>query len=224
MTARARSPVSEAAASVGVGHGFGHAPPHFLPGLPFVYYGEELGLENGLVAADAARDPIAVRAGEHAASRDPARTPMPWRPGPGLGFTTAARVWLPDGRPPRRRYRRGAAPGSAWSDSQLSGDATRRAGQKLHVATDVTADRQRRDQREQRDPQRPSFLTCDHGYSSSLAGATLHDLGFDQATDVNGGFQAWAATGLPVARATARRTIGAAQPATNGPTVRGRAA
>lgn len=94
----------------------------------------------------------------------------------------------------------------------------RRAGPvKLHVARDVTADRQRRDQREQRDPQRPSFLTCDHGYSSSLAGATLHDLGFDQATDVNGGFQAWAAAGLPVARATARRTIGAAQPATNGP-------
>lgn len=49
------------------------------------------------------------------------------------------------------------------------------------------------------------ILMCDHGFSSSLAAATLHDLGFDNATDVNGGFQAWAAAGLPVARATGRK-------------------
>jgi rhodanese-related sulfurtransferase len=55
------------------------------------------------------------------------------------------------------------------------------------------------------------ILLCDHGYSSSLAAATLHDLGFDQATDVNGGFQAWAAAGLPVARGVRRKT-GAPQP------------
>jgi 3-mercaptopyruvate sulfurtransferase SseA len=36
-----------------------------------------------------------------------------------------------------------------------------------------------------------------------LAAATLHDLGFDNATNVNGGFQAWAAAGLPVASANA---------------------
>jgi rhodanese-related sulfurtransferase len=47
---------------------------------------------------------------------------------------------------------------------------------------------------------RQVILMCDHGYSSSLAAATLHDLGFDNATDVNGGFQAWAAAGLPVER------------------------
>ena len=51
---------------------------------------------------------------------------------------------------------------------------------------------------------RQVILMCDHGYSSSLAAATLHDLGFERATDVTGGFQAWAAAGLPVARA--RRT------------------
>ena len=39
---------------------------------------------------------------------------------------------------------------------------------------------------------------CDHGYSSSLAAATLRELGFDNATDVNGGFQAWAVAGLPM--------------------------
>jgi rhodanese-related sulfurtransferase len=40
-------------------------------------------------------------------------------------------------------------------------------------------------------------LICDHGYSSSLAAATLLELGRD-AGDVIGGFEAWAAAGLPV--------------------------
>ncbi len=40
-------------------------------------------------------------------------------------------------------------------------------------------------------------LFCDHGYSSSLAAATLLDLGVD-AADVIGGFEAWVAAGLPV--------------------------
>ena len=51
---------------------------------------------------------------------------------------------------------------------------------------------------------RQVILMCDHGYSSSLAAATLHDLGFDKATDVTGGFQAWAAAGLPVAHQTSK--------------------
>jgi rhodanese-related sulfurtransferase len=42
------------------------------------------------------------------------------------------------------------------------------------------------------------ILVCAHGYSSSLAAATLRDLGFDRATDVIGGFEAWRAAGLPV--------------------------
>jgi rhodanese-related sulfurtransferase len=50
---------------------------------------------------------------------------------------------------------------------------------------------------------RQVILMCDHGYSSSLAAATLHDLGYENATDVNGGFQAWAAAGLPVERPSA---------------------
>ena len=41
-------------------------------------------------------------------------------------------------------------------------------------------------------------LLCAHGYSSSLAAATLRDLGFDGATDVIGGFEGWQAAGLPV--------------------------
>lgn len=49
------------------------------------------------------------------------------------------------------------------------------------------------------DPSRRVVLICAHGYSSSLAAATLLDLGYEQATDVIGGFEAWAAAGLPVA-------------------------
>jgi rhodanese-related sulfurtransferase len=40
-------------------------------------------------------------------------------------------------------------------------------------------------------------LVCDHGYSSSLAAATLVELGLE-AGDVIGGFEAWVAAGLPV--------------------------
>ena len=42
------------------------------------------------------------------------------------------------------------------------------------------------------------MLMCDEGYQSSLAAATLQELGLDHATDVVGGFQAWRAAGLPV--------------------------
>jgi rhodanese-related sulfurtransferase len=45
----------------------------------------------------------------------------------------------------------------------------------------------------------PLILVCDHGYSSVLAAATLIDLGRD-AGDLVGGFEAWAAAGLPVGR------------------------
>ena len=50
------------------------------------------------------------------------------------------------------------------------------------------------------DPSRRIILMCAHGYSSSLAAATLRDLGFERATDIDGGFEAWAAAGLPVER------------------------
>lgn len=34
-------------------------------------------------------------------------------------------------------------------------------------------------------------LVCNEGYSSSLAAASLHDLGLNRATDLIGGYQAW---------------------------------
>jgi rhodanese-related sulfurtransferase len=42
------------------------------------------------------------------------------------------------------------------------------------------------------------IVMCDEGYQSSLAAANLKRLGFDRATDLAGGFQAWRAAGLPV--------------------------
>jgi rhodanese-related sulfurtransferase len=44
----------------------------------------------------------------------------------------------------------------------------------------------------------PIVAFCSEGYSSSLAAASLQDLGLWRATDLVGGFRAWAAEGLPV--------------------------
>jgi rhodanese-related sulfurtransferase len=41
------------------------------------------------------------------------------------------------------------------------------------------------------------IIMCNEGYQSSLAAATLQQLGFAKATDLIGGFQAWRAAGLP---------------------------
>jgi alpha-glucosidase len=70
----------------------------FLPGLSFLYQGEELGLDDPDLSESDAQDPIAVRAGEFERARDVARTPIPWAPGPHMGFTTGDRAWLPLGR------------------------------------------------------------------------------------------------------------------------------
>ncbi|OPC82704.1 sulfurtransferase [Embleya scabrispora] len=53
---------------------------------------------------------------------------------------------------------------------------------------------------------------CDEGYASSLAAASLVDLGLSGATDLIGGFQAWKAAGLPVVPSAGRgrRTSAAA--------------
>jgi rhodanese-related sulfurtransferase len=48
------------------------------------------------------------------------------------------------------------------------------------------------------DLDRRVIVMCDAGYQSSLAAATLQEIGFSNATDLAGGFQAWRAAGLPV--------------------------
>ncbi len=42
------------------------------------------------------------------------------------------------------------------------------------------------------------IVVCSEGYTSSLAAAALQELGVHLATDLDGGFQAWQAAGLPV--------------------------
>jgi rhodanese-related sulfurtransferase len=44
------------------------------------------------------------------------------------------------------------------------------------------------------------IVTCQEGYTSSLAAAALQDLGLRRATDLDGGFAAWRDAGLPVER------------------------
>ena len=44
----------------------------------------------------------------------------------------------------------------------------------------------------------PLVLMCAQGFQSSLAAATLQEMGIHRATDVIGGFEAWEAAGLPV--------------------------
>jgi rhodanese-related sulfurtransferase len=41
------------------------------------------------------------------------------------------------------------------------------------------------------------IIVCSEGYTSSLAAASLQELGLRHATDLVGGYRAWAAAGLP---------------------------
>jgi rhodanese-related sulfurtransferase len=46
--------------------------------------------------------------------------------------------------------------------------------------------------------ERRVIVVCNEGYQSSLAAATLREIGFTRAADLAGGFQAWRGAGLPV--------------------------
>jgi rhodanese-related sulfurtransferase len=50
-------------------------------------------------------------------------------------------------------------------------------------------------------PEHEVVIVCAQGFASSLAAAALLDLGLVHATDLDGGFESWAASGLPVRRA-----------------------
>ncbi len=66
-----------------------------LRGTPFLYAGDEIGLVDGVVEKEDLLDPVGVRFWPYA-GRDPERTPMPWAPVPGGGFTVpGVRPWLP---------------------------------------------------------------------------------------------------------------------------------
>jgi rhodanese-related sulfurtransferase len=46
-------------------------------------------------------------------------------------------------------------------------------------------------------PEQTVILFCNEGYASSLAAASLQAVGLPNATDLDGGFQAWVAADLP---------------------------
>ncbi len=59
-----------------------------LPGLIFIYYGEEIGMKNVELPAEVMRD-------TYYRSRDPERTPMQWSADKNAGFSSADSTWLP---------------------------------------------------------------------------------------------------------------------------------
>jgi rhodanese-related sulfurtransferase len=103
-----------------------------------------------------------------------------------------------------RAMRSGAALVDIRSDSQIARDGTIAGA--LVIPRNVLewrldpASRHRHPHAPQLDER--VILLCDEGYQSSLAAATLQQLGFTRATDVEGGFQAWRAAALPIEQST----------------------
>jgi alpha-glucosidase len=64
-----------------------------LRGTPTLYYGDELGIENGVISPDKIQDPQGVNLGPER-SRDVCRTPMQWDVSQYAGFS-AVEPWLP---------------------------------------------------------------------------------------------------------------------------------
>jgi alpha-glucosidase len=65
-----------------------------MPGTPFLYYGEELGMRNARLRYGELRDPYTKRFWPFRPGRDPAPTPMQWDTTRQAGFTTG-HPWLP---------------------------------------------------------------------------------------------------------------------------------
>lgn len=64
-----------------------------LPGTPFIYYGEEIGMQNTPIPRADIQDPPGRRFWPFYKGRDPARTPMQWTADKNSGFTTGI-PWL----------------------------------------------------------------------------------------------------------------------------------
>jgi rhodanese-related sulfurtransferase len=99
----------------------------------------------------------------------------------------AAGALLVDIRPAAQRAREGEVPGAMivernvleWRFDPASGARLPQASYDLAI-----------------------IIMCSEGYTSSLAAAALRELGVHQATDLDGGYVAWAAAGLPVQAST----------------------
>ncbi len=67
-----------------------------LRGTPTLYYGDELGMTNGMIPPDRIRDPLEKNVPGAGLGRDPCRTPMQWDASSKAGFTDGE-PWLPLG-------------------------------------------------------------------------------------------------------------------------------
>jgi rhodanese-related sulfurtransferase len=94
-----------------------------------------------------------------------------------LGRELGAGALVVDVRPADQRVRDGELPGAIVVDRNVL--EWRLDPASAHRIDAVTGYDQR------------IIVVCNEGYSSSLAAATLHDLGLHRATDLIGGYQAW---------------------------------
>jgi rhodanese-related sulfurtransferase len=95
----------------------------------------------------------------------------------------AAGAYLVDIRPAAQRQREGEVPGSLIVERNvLEWRFDPASDARLPQATGYDVD---------------VIVLCSEGYTSSLAADALRSLGLHRATDVIGGFSAWAAAGLP---------------------------
>jgi len=110
----------------------------------------------------------------------------------GLAAEVAAGALVVDIRPEVNRREEGELPGAIVIDRNvLEWRLDPTSGYELPVAHEG----------------RRVVLVCNEGYASSLAAATLLDLGLAGATDLAGGYRAWAAlAGAPSTRATRPRS------------------
>lgn len=94
---------------------------------------------------------------------------------------------LVDIRPIAQRRAYGEIPGAVIIDRNvLEWRLDPRSGSRLALATSYDLE---------------VIVMCQQGYASSLAAATLKDLGLFRATDLAGGFAAWREAGLPITEA-----------------------
>ena len=105
------------------------------------------------------------------------RTRLDRVPPESLAAEAAAGALVIDTRPVEQRERDGALPGALVVDRNvLEWRLDPTSAHRLPAITGL-------DQR--------IIVVCNEGYSSSLAAATLLDLGLHRATDLAGGYQAW---------------------------------
>jgi rhodanese-related sulfurtransferase len=99
---------------------------------------------------------------------------------------------LVDIRPQQQRHAEGQIPGATvvernvleWRFDPASAARLPIAGYDLHI-----------------------IVFCSEGYTSSLAAASLLDLGVRRATDLDGGFRSWQAADLPVTAGSQQRQL-----------------